>query len=51
MNVSSSSQRTMKTAPKVRTSGEMGSFTGTKPVEREAGEDEFVWKEKDTVGS
>jgi hypothetical protein len=41
----------MKAAPKVRTSGEMASLTGTNPVEREEGEDEFVWKEEDTACS
>jgi hypothetical protein len=32
----------MKVTPKVRTSGEMASFTGANPVEREEGDDEFV---------
>ena len=51
MNPSSSIQKTMKMAPKVCTSGEMASFAGTNPVEREEGEEELVWKEEDTVCS
>jgi hypothetical protein len=51
MNTSSSIQTAMKTAPKVRTSGEMASFAGANPVDREEGEDELVWKEEDTACS
>jgi hypothetical protein len=32
----------MKLAPKISTSGEMASFTGANPVEREDGEGAFV---------
>jgi hypothetical protein len=50
-NAKSTIQKTMKIAPKVRTSEEMASLAGANPVEREDGEDEWLWKEEDTVCS